>query len=350
MPFRINNKWFSKTHLLESCRLNLKSNCADWEKDIYQFILSWFNSDSYIIVQSSGSTGKRKTISLEKEEMEKVAQLTGVFFSLRPHQTILLCLPAKYIAGKMMIVRSFVLNLHLIFIKPSANPLEKINTIIDFSAITPYQAYHSLNALRKIKILLIGGGTIHPNLEKKIAKINKNSYHTYGMTETSGHIALRQITLKDTESYFTALPNITFSKDNRECLVIEAPYLLKKKIVTNDIIYLHKKNKFKWIARYDFVINSGGIKIIPEQIEKSIGYLLPNNFFLFSKKDISIGEKLVLLIEGEIVFSSIKPLKRTIREMFSSYHVPKEIISLPRFVYTETQKIDRKKTIASLNI
>ena len=121
-------------------------------KDVNQFISEWYSSDDEMIVQTSGSTGKPKSISVKKKWMRNSAQLTGKTFSLKEGDTALLCIPMKYIAGKMMVVRALELGLDLKVVEPSSNPLNGIKEIIDFSAMVPFQLENSLNQLNKILV------------------------------------------------------------------------------------------------------------------------------------------------------------------------------------------------------
>ena len=84
------------------------------------------------------------------------------------------------------------------------------------------------------------------------------------MTETCSHVALKKLG----DERFNALPGISFSIDSRGCLMISSSDMSFGVLTTNDIIELHNEKQFSWIGRYDNVINSGGIKIFPEEIEK----------------------------------------------------------------------------------
>ena len=61
-------------------------------KDVNQFISEWYSSDDEMIVQTSGSTDKPKSISVKKKWMRNSAQLTGKTFSLKEGDTALLCI------------------------------------------------------------------------------------------------------------------------------------------------------------------------------------------------------------------------------------------------------------------
>jgi O-succinylbenzoic acid--CoA ligase len=118
-----------------------------------------------------------------------------------------------------------------------------------------------------------------------------------------------------------------------------------EKIVTNDLVDLIDSEQFRWLGRYDNVINSGGFKISPEKIEKSIESILPDRaFFVTSFHDERLGEKLVVVMEGNPIPIDFPKLH------LHPYEIPKEVIYLPEFIRTETGKINRIKTMRLLGI
>jgi O-succinylbenzoic acid--CoA ligase len=156
------------------------------------------------------------------------------------------------------------------------------------------------------------------------------------MTETITHIAARKLG----EKAFTVLPGVTISYDDRNCLVIHAPRISDDVIVTNDIVELVNENQFVFLGRMDNVINSGGIKLIPEQIEEKLAHKILQRFFITSKPDTEFGEKVVLVVEGEK-----QDLGEDIYDVLDKYEKPKEIIFVPSFKETESGKVMRKETM-----
>jgi hypothetical protein len=311
-------------------------------KDVNQFISEWYSSDDEMIVQTSGSTGKPKSISVKKKWMRNSAQLTGKTFSLKEGDTALLCMPMKYIAGKMMVVRALELGLDLKVVEPSSNPLNGIKEIIDFSAMVPFQLENSLNQLNKIKTLIIGGGQVSPKLVEKLQIESTQVYETYGMTETLTHVAIKPLNGPNISDLFRALDGIHFEKDDRGCLVIHASALNSVPIVTNDLIELIDENSFRWLGRFDNVINSGGIKIIPEVVETKLTEVIPSRRFIIAGlPDDSLGQTVVLIVEGDEIDIPI--------EFLDKYEKPKTIHFISEFIETESGKINRVGTILIIN-
>lgn len=319
-----------------------------WRNSIFTFLKNWYDNSEFITAQTSGSTGTPKTIRLSKQSMKNSARMTNEFFGLDSFKTALLCLPASYIAGKMMLVRALVGGFNLITVQPSANPFEFIHSAIDFVAVTPYQLHHSADTLRQrdVKNIIVGGGHVNSKLEEIVQSLSAKFYETYGMTETCSHIALRCFNGIEKSDYFSVLNGVTVRQDERDCLVINAPHLLDKEIVTNDIVELQSENSFKWLGRFDSVINSGGIKIHPELIEKKLERLISQNFFISSIPDELLERKVVLVIESA-VFSDeeLKNLRTKMELVFEKYELPKQILFLPEFIYSSGNKILKKETL-----
>lgn len=311
----------------------------DFEKPVGDFILDWFDERPFIEMRTSGTTGTPKLIKVDKQAMVNSALATGDFFDLQSGSRVMHCLPVKYIAGKMMLVRAFILGLDTDFVEPSSCPFSKNNNqSYDFIAMVPLQAQNSLRQLEKVKKLIVGGVGITKTLSKKLAKLPTEVYETYGMTETITHIAAKKIG----EKAFTVLPNVTLSYDEKNCLVIHAPRISDEIIVTNDLVELINENQFIFLGRADNVVNSGGIKLIPEQIEEKLSGNITARFFVGGIPDETLGEKLVLVIEGEA------PQDYDFKfELLDKYEKPKETLFVPKFRETETGKVMRKETLSA---
>lgn len=333
--FKLNGFSFTKDDLLRVAYSFIKEGEA-YEKPLGIFILDWFDPKSYLEMNTSGSTGVPKIIRVDKQAMVNSALATGDFFDLQPGQKVLHCLPTDYVAGKMMFVRAFILGLDMEFVAPSSHPMERVKGDFDFCGMVPLQAKNSLKDLYRIKKLIIGGAKINKTLESELVVIPSQIYETYGMTETITHIAAKRVG----ESAFTVLPNVKVTQDDRHCLVIDAHTISGEKIVTNDLAELISDTQFVWKGRFDNVINSGGIKLIPEQIEEKLATSISNCFFVYGQADELLGEKLVLYVEGESM-----PIDESIFEALDKYERPKEIVFIPEFKRTATGKVIRDQSI-----
>ena len=320
-------------------------------KDVQDFFSQWTNTNETITAKTSGSTGEPKSISIQKEAMVVSAKQTIEFFKINSSSILLLNLPVEFIAGKMMILRAIVSGANLIVAEPAVNPLLHLetNTAIDFAAFTPQQVAaiftqeKSLFLFQSIPKIIIGGGEIPEQLEKKLNGLNQEIYATYGMTETITHVAVRKISQGNTTKIYTVFKGITLGQDERGCLTIKANYLGKEPIITNDLVEFQGPHEFEWLGRIDNVVNSGGIKLFPEKIEAKIRHFFDRTFYLIGRQHQTLGQSLEMVIEGDpLDDATLKLLQNMLESELDKYEKPKKISFLKQFERTTSGKIKRK--------
>ena len=316
--------------------------------EIELFLEEWTNKNSSIEVQTSGSTGKPKIIQHKKENMRISAEKTIRYFSLKKGGSAYLCLSTETIAGKMMIVRALLNDMQLIVGPVSANSLDKLNSPVDFCAVVPIQLQHSLThhpeKLKLISSIIVGGAPVSIQLEKQLIDCKLSVYQTYGMTETVSHVALKKIGFESTESY-NALPLVKFSIGTEGNLLIHYPEIGLDELHTNDRVELISDTSFIWLGRTDFIINSGGVKISPEEVEVKLSALIHAPFFVTGATDEKLGSKVVLYLEGN---GDSKINLDDLAKILPKYLVPKEVFYVPQFSWTSSHKINRSETIKRL--
>lgn len=263
------------------------------------FYKEWNSALSTVIVNTSGSTGKPKSIRVEKSRMIESAKMTCSFLGLTSDDSALLCMPLRYIAGKMVVVRTIVSGMRLISIPPTSHPLKDMEDIPTFAAMVPMQVFNSLSVpeeadkLKRIKNLIIGGGPVNDLLYSKLQHFPNAVWSTYGMTETLSHIAMRRLNGPTASEYYIPLDGIHLSVNEMGCLCIDAPKICPEVLQTNDIVKFDSEgHRFKVLGRIDNVIISGGVKIHIEEVEKMLEPIIAPPFAI-TKNRIRSSEKLL---------------------------------------------------------
>lgn len=330
--FKLNGFSFSRADLQRVAYAFIKEG-DEHEQAIGLFLLHWFDESNTIHLTTSGTTGFPKLIEVSKAAMVRSAKATGAYFDMNENSSALLCLSAQFIAGKMMLVRAMQLGWHLDVCIPTATPLQKNQKTYDFVAMVPMQVANSLPALKQIKTLLIGGAPMSISLRNQLLDLGYNAFESYGMTETITHIAIKSIS----ETYFTAIPGVSFSVTQQNCLQIAAPHLTPELVKTNDVVHLINETQFEFLGRLDNAINSGGIKLFPEVIEQKLAQIVPHRFYICGKSDEKWGEIVVLVIESLPYDLPIEEISNKVLP----YEKPKEVYFIPKFQETKTGKIKR---------
>lgn len=323
----------------------------------------WLEGKDQFEFKTSGSTGTPKTIYINRSQIEASATSTIHFFKLKEGDAVSCPLSIHVIGGQMMLYRSIIGGLNVYVIPPTKN-LETLDTSIHyaFMPIAALQLFEVLTnqpekipSLNKLKHLLIGGSSLTDALLTNVRSVlTCKVWQSYGMTETVSHIALRSIHPTTADSY-TLLENIEAGIDDRCCLKIKGAVTNNEWMQTNDSVELLDDTHFIFQGRIDFTVNSGGIKIQVEPIEKMIGVLfnelnIQASFFIGGIADDALGEKLILVVDTVVIDSEKQRLiLNKLKELLPKYHVPKEIQTIS-FAYTDSGKIDRKKTVEKIKL
>lgn len=320
---------------------------SPFHQQLLHFLREWFSLDENIHLQTSGSTDTPKQMTVRKEQMVQSARMTCDFFQLKEQEKALLCLPLEYIAGKMMVVRAIVKGLDLWPVEPSGHPLAETTTSFDFAAFVPLQMYNTLQSPKElerfyqIKRVIIGGGAIDPQLKVALKDFPNKIFSTYGMTETVSHIALRKLNGEDASDYYTPLPGVALDLSEEQTLIIHAPHVTDEKLLTNDIAEIREDGTFRIQGRKDNVINTGGIKVQAEELEKVIRPYIIGNFAITAIPHTKLGEAIVLVIEE---MNNLDLLKQKLEQLLPRYHQPLHIFTTESVPQTLSAKTDRAAT------
>jgi O-succinylbenzoic acid--CoA ligase len=347
----------TSSYSLEKIKSGDKGPLSSFYSKAFDFCSEWLNGRSDFVLQTSGSTGVPKLVEVSRLQLTESARATRNFFGLTDGCKMLCCLDTEKVAGKMMLVRAMEWKADVRVIPPGSNPFNGLKfEFYDFVALVPLQVEKSLSStegkkmLAKFRNIIIGGAPVSSFLRDKIKGLPGKIFQTYGMTETVSHIALANLKAKGPLLYHT-LPGVRLRVDKKNRLLIHAPMGGDKWLLTNDVVNLQSEKTFYWKGRADNIVNSGGIKLHPEEIANELveltnTYFPGSLFFLIGVKDDSLGQALAMVIEGENQPDVSKQFITEAKRFLPKYHCPKKIVFVPKFAVTPSGKIDQLRTLA----
>ena len=356
----LNQKTYRLDWLLDPATELDRPGLSAYERDVLHFCRQWLSGQQSFTMTTSGSTGQPKPITLTRPQMIASARLTGQALGLQPGDHALVCLSTRYIAGMMMLVRGFELGLELTIVNPSGQPLSEFpaETHFDFSAFVPLQLEQILAGssgqqaiLNRMKAILVGGAPLSLALHQQLQTVTAPLYHTYGMTETVSHIALKRLNGPPASDYFVPLPGVDVGLDQRGCLTIKAAVTNGQVIQTNDLVELRPDGSFKWLGRIDNVINSGGVKVQVEKVEAALetvlgalhhGRYAGRRFLVGPLPHEQLGQSVIAVIEGQpLSTEDQQDIQSELQQKLTRYEIPRTFYFIPVFPETPTGKIDR---------
>lgn len=315
-------------------------------------IQKWLSGDQKFCFMSSGSTGQPKTIRATRQQLSSSAQRTLSHLNISGGM-VLNQLSARHIGGAMQVIRALVGGLDLVLIAPDSKNLE--NLAVDWRQVVLFSLVpHQLDRLMKtnpkeiqtIQNILLGGAPLNPQLKHQIEQANlSNLYETYGMTETLSHIALKKTV---DQPHFCVLEGVEIRTDERNCLVINDTKLGIKQLITNDLVELITPKTFKWLGRFDHVINSGGLKHVVEVLENKLSSLIPHHAYLiYALPHQTLGQTIHLLVESKEEIEKLTT-KAHYLALLDPYEVPKTVAFVPSLKRTPTNKIKRDASLTQI--
>jgi O-succinylbenzoic acid--CoA ligase len=376
----IDSRTCTESDLLAGCAE--QNALSDNARAALDFCRRWLSGQAEFVVHTSGSTGAPKPVMLHRQQMESSARATAQALGLQAGMSALVCLPVRYIAGQMMLARGLALGLAMTLVEPTSDPLAGLppGAAFDFTAVVPLQLQTLLDGppgyrarLNGMTAILVGGAPVSAALEQQAQALAAPVYHTYGMTETATHIALRRLNGPAASPWFQPLPGVEIAVDARGCLRLKGPMTLGHWLQTNDLVELAlapgqppqantssddasrftlHASRFRWLGRWDNVINSGGVKVQVETVEAAAGQawlalgLAERRFFVAGLPDARLGERVTLLVEGSpLPAPQEAALAAALAQALPAYEAPRQVLYAPRFVETASGKIDRRASL-----
>jgi O-succinylbenzoic acid--CoA ligase len=329
----------------------------EWVLPIVEFIQEWASHSRTIDVSTSGTTGLPLNISLSKTSMVKSALASCRYFNLSSESILGLCLPVDYIAGKMMVVRALSVDAQLVCTRPSLAPDLSGAEHIDFCAMTCSQLTCILNESctnvllpAQMGTVLVGGEDLQPDVVPIIENQAFPIFQSYGMTETCSHIAVRRLNGAQKTDPYQTIQDVELQLSEDNTLVIRGDVVYGGEVITRDLVDLIDSKTFRWLGRQDNLINSGGVKVVPEQLEAFARKTLPPDFppfFIGAVPDSRTGQRPVCIMQAHDLADEVEDLLLdALKATATSVAFPREILAVEAFDYTDTGKLKRASTLA----
>ena len=334
-----------------------KLQLPSYAVEVLQFASAWCQSEAHFTLYSSGTTGSPKPLLLHRSQLEASAGMGMDFFRIPVALPLLLCLSVRHIAGIMQVVRalSYGHSLHVLQVKRRALQGLQAGRRYGLVSVVPLQLHEAskngyLSRLEQCHTVLVGGAPLFPSTEKELASLQTYIYHSYGMSETAAHVALRRLHTP-TRPYFEAMSGVHLSRSEAGCLEIKSPTTQYRSIHTRDLVEMQGRGRFIWLGRADTVINSGGIKLHLDELDRQIcdlwlqahGTAEASSCFAFGVPDEALGERLVWFVE-QAPSQEVQTRFVSSLQTLPSHHAPKSLHIVSPFVLTASGKIDKRAT------
>ncbi|NUS71793.1 MAG: AMP-binding protein [Corynebacteriales bacterium] len=300
------------------------------------------------VICTSGSTGRPKGVVLSTDALITSASLTLQHLNADHSMGWMCSLPAHYIAGFQIIVRTLLCQAPLEIAQKFDTALVA-RTPSAFISVVPTMLTRLLDAevdLSRFSRILLGGAPIPEQLRTRAERHGARLTSTYGMAETAGGCVY------DGEP----LPGVRISTDYEDRIVIKSPtlatgYRLNAALTTQhftdegfhtaDVGEITSDGHLRVRGRVDDVIITGGIKVAAGEIGAVIAeYPGIQDVEIFGRHDDEWGQRVVAVITTKTDVS-FADLRKAVATALSPAHAPKELLIIDTLPELASGKLDR---------
>ena len=210
-----------------------------------------------------------------------------------------------------------------------------------------------LKFLHRMDSIYVGGAGTPAGMVQLIRGEKLPVEFVYGMTETAAMVIYG--TRGDTDESGTvwgqALPGVNLSLNEEQVICIRSKSLFRgyfpedaerSEYETDDIGRWVTDDLIEILGRRDFIINTGGEKVNPEEVEASLASLLPGvAVAVGAKADAQWGEAVVALVESPLSREQVEQLISKLSATLAPYKVPKEILTGVEVPRSSLGKVNR---------
>ncbi len=328
------------------------------------------------LFRTSGTTAEPKWVALEKRAFLHSARVVNAHYDLTEKDRWLITLPEHHVGGFSIYSRAWLSASEIYFLREKWN-LENFilslrNHFITVTSIVPTQLHDivtaKLPAPDSLRLVIVGGGKIEPDLMRQALALGWNVCATYGMTETASQVASQPLehNRHDEPETLEVLPHWDAQVNENDTLILRGPALAKGYIivtqkgahwepihaetgfVTRDRVRLwrHGTRTFlRFIGReHSFVKVLGGL-IHLDTLEQRLRNDFPPNFSevaVLALPDPRREHRLVLVIESATLPPGLDQVLQTFHQTCAPYERIQDCIPLPSFPRSDLGKLSRE--------
>jgi o-succinylbenzoate---CoA ligase len=320
--------------------------------------------DTAVVIATSGSTGEPKAVELSAAALTASASASLRHIGAGPGERWLCCLPTFHIAGIGVLVRSLIAGLEPVIV-PAVTPEILAASGCVHVSMVPTQLRRLLDAGASpgpIGTVLLGGAASSDALLAQARAGGWRVVTTYGMSETCGGCVYDGVPL---DGVSVRLGRALSGADAGLSGVDAGPIQISGPVLFSGYLgqpglsaralrdgWFHTADLGWWRpdgtlgirGRADNVINTGGEKVVPGEVEAVLGTCEGvADVVVVGIPDPEWGEAVTAFVVAAdpAVPPDLEQLRTWVRDAVSVYAAPKRVVVVPEFPLLPSGKPDR---------
>lgn len=328
-------------------RMDLSGSTAQ----VVAALTAWVSADDEepLVVETSGSTGAPKRVVLSRRAVLASGRATAR--RLGGEGRWLLALPASYVAGAQVVLRSVAAGEPPVLLEEHGSLGAAVAASTPaYTSLVPTQLHRMLEdvddvaALRTLRAVLLGGGPIEPALRVRAAAAGVTVVATYGSAETAGGcvydgVALDGVGLAvETDGRLRISgPTLFDGYDGDPALT--ARVLVDGWFRTEDAARIDEDGRLQVLGRLDDIVVSGGVNVpAPAVASRLREHPAVRAAEVLGVPDEEWGSRLVAFVVGDL---TLDEARAWVAELHPRSWAPRQLIEVEALPMLPNGKVDR---------
>jgi O-succinylbenzoic acid--CoA ligase len=315
--------------------------------------------DEPLVVETSGSTGAPKRVLLSRRAV--LASVAATSSRLEGEGRWLLALPASYVAGAQVVCRSVLAGEPPVLLEDHPSLAAAIEAGRPaYASLVPTQLHRRLDseedveALRSLRMVLLGGGPIDPALRSRAAELGVSVVATYGSAETAGGcvydgVPLDGVGLATDEDGRLRISGPTLFDGYDGDPELTARVLVDGWFRTEDAARIDEDGRLQVIGRLDDIVVTGGVNVpapaVARRLREHPGVW---DVEVLGVPDEEWGTRLVAFVVGDPdVDLELEAVREWVAQVHPRPWAPRQLVVLDAMPMLGNGKVDRVQLVTA---
>ncbi len=341
----------SASALLERARPTISLEAGGWSRSEQGKSV---DEGIALVVATSGTAGEPKLVQFERSAIDAAITASAQALGAGSEDRWLCCLPIAHVGGLLVLLRSVLLGapvrVHTGF-EPEAVANEPS---VAFISLVPTMLVRLLDAgadLSRMRAILVGGSRLPEELRERAKAAGATVVETYGLTESCGGVVYDGRAFAGTSVRIdaetggielrgaTMMRGYRFDTERTELAITPDGWLH-----TGDVGELTAGERLRVLGRLDELINTGGEKVWPEEVEAALrSHPKVADIAVAGRPDVEWGERVVAFVvpRDPTEPPALQELRELVATRLARYKAPRELVFLETLPRSRSGKLRR---------
>ena len=306
-----------------------------------------------LVVPTSGTAGEPKLVQFDRGAIDAAVAASAFALEATPRDPWICCLPLAHVGGLLVLLRGVLLGAPVSVHRSFDPALIAAEPEVAFLSLVPTMLVRLLDAgvdLSRFRGILVGGAHLSPDLRDRAERAGAPVIETYGLTESCGGVVYDgrplpgvEVRVNDDGGLELRGPMVMlgyrFDEEATARAFVEGGWL-----VSGDAGEIERDGRVHVIGRIDDLINTGGEKVWPQEVEAAIReHPRVAEVGVGGRLDPEWGQRVVAFVVP--TDSNAPPTLQELRELAGArigrHKAPRELILVEKLPTSVTGKLRR---------